>query len=61
MPGDGEARMMITAGARTIAAGDSDTHSRYRGLGCKELVLTGESLPAEKLPGPFRLAGRWLS
>lgn len=24
-------------------------------------VLTGESLPAEKPPGPFRLARRWLS
>jgi hypothetical protein len=24
-------------------------------------VLIGESLPAEKLPGPFRLARRWLS
>jgi hypothetical protein len=24
-------------------------------------VLTGESLPAEKLPEPFRLARRWLS
>jgi magnesium-transporting ATPase (P-type) len=27
----------------------------------EESVLTGESLPAEKLPEPFRLARRWLS
>ena len=32
---------------------------RYRGLECEESVLIGESLPAEKLPEPFRLARRW--
>jgi hypothetical protein len=35
--------------------------SATAGRECEESVLTGESLPAEKLPGPFRLARRWLS
>jgi len=61
-PGDDEARTVVTARALTITARDSDTRSPgTAGLECEESVLTGESLPAEKLPGPFRLARRWLS
>ena len=42
--------------ALTITARDSDTQaSGTAGLECEESVLIGESLPAEKLPGPFRL------
>jgi len=53
---------VVTARALAITAGASDTHApRYRGVECEESVLTGESLPAERLPGPFRLARRWLS
>lgn len=62
MPADDEARTVVTARALTITARDSDTHSPgTAGLECQESVLTGELLPAEKLPEPFRLARRWLS
>jgi hypothetical protein len=61
LPKDDEARTVVTARALTIIAGDSDTHSRgTAGLECEKSVLTGESLPAEKPPEPFRLA-RWMS
>ena len=51
---------MVTARALTITVRDSDTQAPgTAGLECEEPVLTGESLPAEKLPGPFRLARRW--
>ncbi len=53
---------MVTARALAITARDSDTHSPgTAGRECEEPVLTGESLPAEKLPEPFRLARRWPS
>jgi hypothetical protein len=62
LPADDEAGTVVTARALAITARDSDTRSpRYRGLKRGESVLTGESLPAEKLPGPFRLARRWPS
>jgi hypothetical protein len=61
LPGDDEARTVVTAGPLTITARDSDTHSPgTAGRGARNR-LTGESLPAEKLPEPFRLARRWLS
>jgi hypothetical protein len=45
-----------------VTARDCDTHSPgTAGLESEESVLTGESVPAEKLPEPFRLARRWLS
>jgi Mg2+-importing ATPase len=47
---------VVTARALTITARDSDTQaSGTAGLESEESVLIGESLPAEKLPGPFRL------
>jgi hypothetical protein len=50
---------MVTARALTITVRDSDTQAPgTAGLECEESVLIGESLPAEKLPGPFRLARR---
>ena len=53
---------MVTARELAITAGASDTRSPgTAALECEESVLTGESLPAEKLPEPFRLARRWLS
>ena len=62
MSADDEAGTVVTARALTNTARDSDTHSpgtaRREG---GESVLTGESLPAEKLPGPFRLVRRWPS
>ena len=51
---------MVTARALTITVRDSDTQAPgTAGLECEEPVPTGESPPAEKLPGPFRLARRW--
>ena len=51
---------MVTARALTITARDSDNQAPgTAGRECEESVLTGESLPAEKLPGLFRLARRW--
>ncbi len=62
MPADDEAGTVVTARALTITARDSDTRSPgTAGLEREESVLTGESLPAEKLPELFRLARRWLS
>ena len=53
---------VVTARALAITASDGDTHAPgTAGRECEESVLTGESLPAEKLPGPFRLARRWPS
>ena len=50
--------MAVTARALTITAADSGTHAPgTAGLEYEESVLTGESLPAEKLPEP----SRWLS
>ena len=44
--------MVVTARALAITVRDGDTHAPwYRGRECEEPVLTGESLPAEKLPG----------
>jgi hypothetical protein len=58
LPGDDEARAAITARALTITAADSGTHAPgTAGLEHEESMPTGESLPAEKLPGP----SRWLS
>ena len=60
LPADDEARTVVTARALTITARDSDNQAPgTAGRECEESVLTGESLPAEKLPGPFRLARRW--
>jgi magnesium-transporting ATPase (P-type) len=48
---------VVTARALAITASDGDTHSPgTAGRECEESVLTGESLPAEKLPEPFRRA-----
>ena len=56
LPGDDEPRTVVTAKALAITARDSDTQAPgTAGLECEESVLIGESLPAEKLPGPFRL------
>ena len=53
---------MVTARALAITATDSDTRSPGTAeRECEEPVLTGESPPAEKLPGPVRPACRWLS
>ena len=54
MPADDEAGTVVTARALAITARDSDTHTLpgTAGLECEEPVLTGESPPAEKLPGP---------
>jgi Mg2+-importing ATPase len=42
---------VVTARALAITARDSDTRSPgTAGLKCEESVLTGESLPAERLP-----------
>ena len=52
--------MVVTVRALAITVSDGDTHSPgTAGLECEESVLTGESLPAEKLPGPVRQARRW--
>jgi hypothetical protein len=52
--------MVVTARALAITARDSDTQAPgTAGLECEESVLIGESLPAENLPEPFRLARRW--
>ncbi len=62
LPGAGEARMLVTARVLAITARDGDTRSPgTAGRECEESVLTGESLPEEKLSGPFRLARRWPS
>jgi hypothetical protein len=62
LPAEDEARTVVTARELAITVRDSDSHSPgTAGLECEESVLTGESLPAEKLPEPFRLARRWLS
>jgi hypothetical protein len=57
---------VVTARAPAITVSDGDTHAPVArggsaGRECEEPVLTGESLPAEKLPGPVRLARRWAS
>ena len=53
MPGDDVARTVVTARALTITAAHSSTHAPgTAGLEYEESVLTGESLPAEKLPEP---------
>jgi hypothetical protein len=53
LPGDDEARTAVTARALTITAADSGTHAPgTAGLEYEESVLTGESLPGEKLAGP---------
>ena len=52
--------MVVTARVLAITASDGDTRSPgTAGLECEEPVLTGESPPAEKLPGPVRQARRW--
>jgi hypothetical protein len=44
---------VVTARELAITVRDSDSHSPgTAGLECEESVLTGESLPAEKLPSP---------
>ena len=59
LPADDEARTVVTARALTITVRDSDTQAPgTAGLECEEPVLTGESPPAEKLPGPVRPARR---
>jgi Mg2+-importing ATPase len=53
---------VVTARALAVTASDSDTRSPGTAKReCEEPVLTGESPPAEKLPGPVRPARRWLS
>jgi hypothetical protein len=53
LPAEDEARTVVTARELAITVRDSDSHSpRTAGLECEESVLTGESLPAEKLPSP---------
>jgi hypothetical protein len=60
LPADDQPRTVVTARALAITVTDSDTRSPgTAGLECEEPVLIGESPPAEKLPGPFRLARRW--
>jgi hypothetical protein len=62
LPAEGEAGTVVTARELAITVRDGDTRSPgTAGLECEESVLTGESLPAENLPEPFRLARRWLS
>jgi len=62
LPAEDQAGTVITARALAVTARGGDT--RFPGTAgreCEEPVLTGESPPAEKLPGPVRPARRWLS
>jgi hypothetical protein len=54
-PGRRQSRSATAIPTPPVARGGS------AGRECEEPVLTGESLPAEKLPESFRLARRWAS
>ena len=58
MPGDGQVRTVVTARRANHGYGQRYPLPGTAELECEEPVLTGESPPAEKLPGPVRLARR---